>query len=85
MYASELRACGLGAVVCVLLGLGIGFGWHYVDNGGGRAAVGATAPPVARQDAPGPPPNPPRSQLGAVLDGLLFPGLSRYPQPIHSY
>ena len=28
MYASELRTCGLGAIVTVLLGAGIGVGWH---------------------------------------------------------
>ena len=28
MYDPELRTCGLGAVVSVLLGAGIGFGWH---------------------------------------------------------
>jgi hypothetical protein len=32
MYESELSTCNLGAVVCVLLAAGIGFGWHYLDN-----------------------------------------------------
>ena len=85
MYASELRACGLGAVVCVFLGAGIGFGWHYLDNGGGRAAVAPAATPLAKQDAPNPPasnPSPPREI--AVVDGPLFPGLSRSPLPAES-
>jgi len=47
MYGSELRACGVGAVVSVLLGAGIGFGWHYLDNGGGRAAIATT--PLAQR------------------------------------
>ena len=28
MYASELRTCGLSAVVTVLLGAGVGVGWY---------------------------------------------------------
>ena len=37
MYASELRTYGLAAVVAVLLGAGIGVGWHYfADSAGGR-------------------------------------------------
>jgi len=47
IHESELRTCGLGAVVSVLLGAGIGFGWHYLDNGGGRAAIAAT--PLAQR------------------------------------
>jgi len=50
MYASELRACGLGGVVAVLLGAGIGVGWHYF---GDSARAGAS--PVAlpeKQDVP---------------------------------
>jgi len=35
--ASEVRTCGLSAVVAVLLGAGIGVGWHYfADSAGGR-------------------------------------------------
>ena len=47
MYESELSTCNLGAVVCVLLAAGIGFGWHQLDNGGGRAAIAAT--PLAQR------------------------------------
>ena len=50
MYASQLRACGLGAVVAVLLGAVIGVGWHYF---GDSARAGAS--PVAlpeKQDVP---------------------------------
>ena len=36
MYGSQLRTCGLGAVVAVLFGAGIGFGWHYVNRHGIR-------------------------------------------------
>jgi hypothetical protein len=39
MYGAELRTYGLGAVVSMLLGAGIGFGWYYfVDSNGGKAA-----------------------------------------------
>ena|SRR6516162_3764577 len=50
MYASELKACGLGAVVAVLLGAGIGVGWHYFGDGA-RAGASPVALP-AKQDAP---------------------------------
>jgi predicted negative regulator of RcsB-dependent stress response len=51
MYGAELRTYGLGAVVSMLLGAGIGFGWYYfVDSNGGKAAASAT--PLAQQDAP---------------------------------
>jgi hypothetical protein len=39
MYGSELRACALGAVGCVALGAGIGFGWNLPGHRGERAAV----------------------------------------------
>jgi predicted negative regulator of RcsB-dependent stress response len=44
MYASELRTCAVGAVVAVLLGAGVGVGWHYFsDSASGRAvAAGRT-------------------------------------------
>ena len=50
MYASELRACGLGGVVAVLLGAGIGVGWHYFGDSA-RAGASQVALP-AKQDAP---------------------------------
>ena len=69
MHGSELRTCGLGAVVTVLLGAGIGFGWHYLDDVGGRAAVASVATPLEKQDAPKPPLScPPGSREGPVLD-----------------
>ena len=38
MYGPDLRTYCLGAVVSVLLGTGIGLGWHYIADsaGGGR-------------------------------------------------
>jgi hypothetical protein len=75
MYASELRTCGLGAVVAVLLGAGVGFGWHFfADNG---RAVAAAITPVAQQAGSNPPsacPPPPRE--GPVRDAPLLPVLS---------
>src|SRR5262249_46333589 len=82
MYGSELRTCALGAVVCVLFGAGIGCGWHYVDTSGRPGAVVSAATPLVKQEAPSPPasnPSPPRET--PALDGPLFPGLPRIPQP----
>src|SRR6516165_2286374 len=38
MYGSELRTCGLGAVVALVLGADGGFGWHYLADGVGAVA-----------------------------------------------
>ena len=88
MYGSELRTCGLGAVVAVLLGAGIGFGWHYLDNVGGKAAVATMVTPLEKQDAPKPPlSRPPGSRAGPVLDFLQLPVSSRannQPDPTHA-
>jgi hypothetical protein len=75
MYGSELRTCALGAVVAVLPGAGIGFGWHYLDDGGARASIAAT--PLAQHDAPSPSPSAPPPQGGPVLDVPRLPVLSR--------
>ena len=76
MYASELRTCGLGAVVAVLLGAGVGFGWHFFADGG--RAVDAAATALAQQDAPNPPlACPPPTREGPVRDVPLLPALSR--------
>ena len=80
MYASKVRTCGLGAVVAVLLGGGIGVGWHYfADTAGGRA-VAAAATPLAKQDAPNPPPSNPPSR---PAEGPSFRG-SPVSSPIHA-
>jgi len=85
MYASELRTCAFGGVVCVLLGAGIGYGWHYLDTGGRPGAVASAATPLAKQDVGRPlPSNPSPPQETAVVDGPLFPGLSRSPLPAES-
>ena len=51
MYGSELRTCGLGAVVAVLLGAGIGVGWHYFADSATGKAVPAAATSLAQQGA----------------------------------
>ena len=78
MFGEMLRPYILRAVVCVLFGIGIGFGWHFVDRaGGGTAALAITSP--AKQDAPNPPPsNPPAQREGPVLD---VPRVQVYPRP----
>jgi hypothetical protein len=86
MYKSELRTCALGAIICVLLGAGIGYGWHYLDTSGRPGAVASAAIALAKQDAPSPPPsNPSPPREAAVVYGPLFPGLSRNPQPAESH
>src|SRR5467141_1399662 len=85
MSGLELRTYVLSAVVCVLLGIGFGFGWHYlVDRAGGRTAASAATPP-AKQDAPDPPSsNPPAQREGPVLDVPRGSGLSEAQQPARS-
>src|SRR5262245_18510206 len=81
MFAGMLRTYILCAVVCVLLGIGIGFGWHYLDRAGGTAVASAATPP-AKQDAPDrPSSNPPAQREGPVLDAPRGSGLSDVQQP----
>src|SRR5262245_35745033 len=55
MSGLELRTYVLSAVVSVLLGTGIGLGWHFlVDRAGGRAVASTVITP-AKQEAPNPP------------------------------
>jgi len=70
MYASELRTCGLGAVVAVLLGAGVGVGWHYYADSVSGRAVFAAPTPLEQQDTPNSPLvyPPPREGL-SVLSG----------------
>ena len=78
MYASELRTCGLGAAVAVLLGAGAGVGWHFFADSVSGMAVAAAVTPLARQDPSNPPlacPPPPRE--GPVRDVTPLPALSR--------
>ena len=76
--ASEVRTCGLSAVVAVLLGAGIGVGWHYFADSAGGRAVAAAATPLAKRDAPNPPSsNPPSRPEGPVFEVPRSPALSR--------
>jgi hypothetical protein len=85
MFPGMLRTYVLSAVACVLLGIGSGFGWHYlVDRAGGRAAVSA-AISLAKQDAPNPPSsNPPAQREVPVLDVPRGSGLTDAQQPARS-
>jgi len=85
MFPEILRSYVLSAVVCVFLGIGAGFGWHYfVDRAGGRAAASAATPP-AKQDVPNPPSsNPPAQREGPVLDVPRGSGLADAQQPARS-
>lgn len=77
MPGAELRTCGLGAVVSVLLGVGIGLGLHYFADSAGIKAVASAATPTAQHDAPNPPsPNPPSQEEGLALNGPHSPGTS---------
>ena len=78
MYASELRACGLGAAVAVLLGAGIGLGWHYfADSAGATAVASAVALPAQRDAASSPLSCPPGPQEAPTPDVPRVPVLSR--------
>jgi hypothetical protein len=85
MFGEMLRTYVLSAVVCVLLGIGIGFGWHYfVDRAAGRTVASAITSP-AKQDAPNPPsPNPAAQPEGPVPDVSRGSGLSNAQQPARS-
>ncbi|HWZ66934.1 MAG TPA: hypothetical protein VNW89_03810 [Stellaceae bacterium] len=84
MFGEMLRSYVLSAGVCVLLGIGIGFGWHFVDRAGGRTVASAATPP-AKPDAPNPPSsNPPAQREGPVLDVPRGSGLSDAQQPAPS-
>jgi hypothetical protein len=81
MYASEMITCGLGAVVAVLLGAGVGGGWHYLaDSASGRVVV-AAATPLAQQDASNPALSCPPPREGPIAE---TPRLQSYPAPTTS-
>ena len=82
LYGSELRTYGLGVVVCVLLGAGVGWGWHYLVDSAGAAVVAASAPPPTGQDkSTTPSSNPPAPRQGPILDIPRSPDLSDVQQP----
>jgi hypothetical protein len=69
MYASELRTCGLGAVVAVLLGAGIGVGWDYfADSAGATTAISSVTRPVQENVPSAQLSCPPGSREGRVAD-----------------
>jgi hypothetical protein len=77
MYGAELRTYGLSAVVAVLLGTGIGFGWHYFADSAGATVVASAVAPSAQRDAPSPQSCPPGPREVAVPDVPRLPVLSR--------
>jgi hypothetical protein len=86
-WLSELepRTYVLGVVVSVLLGTGIGFGWHYLADRTGGTAAALAAIPTAKQDAPNPPPpNPAAQREGPVPEVPQGSGLSDAQQPARS-
>src|SRR5215470_4498213 len=69
MSGLELRAYGLSAVLSVLLGTGIGLGWHYFVDSAGVTAMASAATPPGQHEAPNPPSaNPPSQGEGPGLD-----------------
>jgi len=86
LYAAELRTYGLGAVVCVVLGAGSGWGWHYFVDTAGAAVVVSAATSSVRQDPVNPPPlNPLASRPGRALDVPRPSDLSNVRQPARHY
>ena len=78
MPGAELRTYGLAAFVAVLLGAGIGFGWHYFADSAGVTAVASAAAPPAQRDAPNPALScPPGPRETPTLDVPRLPVLSR--------
>jgi hypothetical protein len=85
MPGAELKTYSLSAVLTVLLGAGIGVGWHYIVDSAGVGSMALAATPPAKQDAPGPalacPPGPrevpaldvPRSPVSSRPDNQLDP------------
>ena len=68
MSGPELRTYCLSAVLTVLLGAGIGFGWHYFVDSAGARTVASTPAPTA-PEAPSPPsPSSPATREGPVSD-----------------
>ena len=85
LYGSELRTYGLGVVVCVLLGAGVGWGWHYfVDSAGAVIAATSAPPPVGQDKSTTPSSNPLAPRQGSILDIPRSPDLSHVQQPIRT-
>jgi hypothetical protein len=88
MPGAELRTYGLGAVVAVLLGAGIGFGWHYFADIAGATAVASAVAPPAQRDAANPAVScPPGPGEAPTLDVPRSPVSSRpnnQPDTIHA-
>ena len=78
MPGAELRTYVLGAVVSVLAGACIGFGWYYLADSAGATTMSSVLTPLAKQDTSSPalscPPGP-REDPG--LDIPRPPVLSR--------
>ena len=77
MYASELRTCGLGAVVAVLLGAGVGVGWNYFADSANESAVAVAATALAQQGVSNPPLACPPPREGPVDEAPRPPASSR--------
>jgi len=84
VYASELRTCALGAVAAVLLGAGVGFGWHYFADSAGAATSVAEVTRPAQRGAPSPSPQvscPPGPREALAPDVTRLPVLARNNRP----
>ena len=77
MPGAELRTYVLGAVVSVLIGVCIGFGWHYFADSAGATTTSSAVTPLAKPDTSTPalscPPGPREDP------GLDIPRLQSYP------
>jgi hypothetical protein len=79
MSGSELRAYCLSAVLTVLLGVCIGFGWHYFADSAGVRAVASAATP--RRSTKRPNPHRRTCRRNKSLQSSMLHGFQRYRTP----
>jgi len=84
----ELRTYVFAAVVSMLLGAGIGFGWHYFADSAGATTIASAVTAPAKQGAPGPalvcPPGPREGSVLNVPGPLVLSRPNNQPDPTHA-
>src|SRR5215471_17361898 len=84
----ELRTYVFAAVVSMLLGAGIGFGWHYFADSAGATTIASAITAPAKEDAPNPglacPPGPREAPVPDVPRPPVSSRSDNQPDPTHS-